>query len=78
MDYKVVSTYLDSIPSFTGEPAGLHPFLNAIDVMQPAIQRLSGKPKQVINAISNSSWEVVKSTLVTHFDEPETETRLME
>lgn len=71
MDYKTVSTYLNSIPSFTGEQTDLHPLINAMDVIQPAIQnlpelqkhpvayqiigRLSGNAKEVINALPNSS-----------------------
>ncbi|CAD7092625.1 unnamed protein product [Hermetia illucens] len=40
--------------------------------------QIMGKPKDVVNALPSTQWTSIKGALLLHFEEPESESRLME
>lgn len=94
MDFKTITAHISSLPNFMGDQHDLHTFIGSIDSIQKMIQtfsedqqtlinyqimgKLLGKPKEVVNALPSTQWTSIKGALLLHFDEPESESRLME
>ncbi|CAD7078348.1 unnamed protein product [Hermetia illucens] len=94
MDFKTITAHISSLPNFMGDQHDLHIFIGSIDSIQKMIQtfsedqqtlinyqimgKLLGKPKEVVNALPSTQWTSIKGALLLHFDEPESESRLME
>ncbi|CAD7085346.1 unnamed protein product [Hermetia illucens] len=94
MDFKTITAHISSLPNFMGDQHDLHTFIGSIESIQKMIQtfsedqqtlinyqimgKLLGKPKEVVNALPSTQWTSIKGALLLHFDEPESESRLME